>query len=89
MTKEEAANFIHPVAQRALNKKKWMDDITQNGKVDFEFKSKELVSINGKVVGGFKQAGKTGGAKKPIKAKAKSRRAPAEAAAAEAAADGE
>jgi len=81
MTKEEQNKFIHPIAQKALNRKKFYDDVTQNGKIDFEYKGKELVSINGRVLGGFAQAGKTGGGKKPIKAKAKSRRGKAEPAA--------
>lgn len=79
LPKEKKDEYIHPVVQKAVNRKKYYDDITAGGKSgEFEYRGKELVSINGRVVGGFKQAGKTaggGGGKKPIGAgKAQSRR---------------
>merc|ERR1712242_481040 len=53
MPREEKATYVHPAVQKALAVKEYYDEI--------KYKGKELISINGKVVGGFQQAGKTDG----------------------------
>jgi len=81
MPKEEKDKFIYPVVAKAVAQKEYYDDISSRGKAgEVEYRGKELASINGKVVGGFKQAGKagasaSGGKKKAIGGgKAQSRR---------------
>lgn len=70
MPKEEKDQFIHPIVNLAVAKKAYYDEVTSKAG-EFEYRGKELVSIAGRVVGGFKQAGKsgasaTGGKKKAI-----------------------
>jgi len=73
MTREERDAYIHPIVAKAVAVKEYYDEISGGaggGKTgDLEYRGKDLVSINGKVVGGFGQAGKTnaaGAAKKKV-----------------------
>merc|ERR1712151_1294124 len=62
-TREERDAFVHPIVQKAMAVKAYYDEISTGGggkTGDIEYKGKELISINGKVVGGFGQVGKTG-----------------------------
>jgi len=71
MPKEERDTWIHPIVQKAVEVKAYYDEISTGsggGKTgDIEYRGKELISINGKVVGGFGQAGKNNAAGKPKK----------------------
>jgi len=64
MPKAEKDLYIHPIVQKALAVKEYYDEVSTGsggGKTgDIEYRGKELISINGKVAGGFKQAGKSG-----------------------------
>jgi len=59
MPREEKATYVHPAVQKALAVKEYYDEISKGGGKagEIEYRGKELISINGKVVGGFKQAG--------------------------------
>jgi hypothetical protein len=95
MTKEEQAAYLHPAVKKYMGKQDfYRENAKPGGKSgEIDYKGKELVSINGKVAGGFKQAGtqklnKDGTKKKPAAApKAKGRGRGAAAAAAEAPAE--
>jgi len=60
-TREERDAFVHPIVQKAMAVKAYYDEISTGsggGKTgEIDYKGKELISINGKVVGGFGQAG--------------------------------
>merc|ERR1712060_478812 len=65
MPKEERDTWIHPIVQKAVEVKAYYDEISTGGggkTGDIEYRGKELISVNGKVVGGFGQAGKTNAA---------------------------
>jgi len=75
MPKAEKDRYVHPIVKKALGKMEWYKDNAKsggkNGEVDY--KGKELISVNGRIVGGFKQAGtqkldKDGKKKKPAAA---------------------
>jgi len=59
MPKEEAQKWIHPKVKKAIAVMEFYKDNSKggkNGEIDYE--GKELISVNGKMTGGFKQAGK-------------------------------
>jgi len=78
MPKAEKDKWQHPIVKKTLAKMEWYKDNAKSGgkNGEIDYKGKELVSINGKVVGGFKQAGaqkgvdKDGNKKKPAAAPA-------------------
>lgn len=63
MTREQRDAYVHPVVLRAVARKEYYDELAKaatkaggaSGEIDY--KGKKLVSINGRVVGGFGQAG--------------------------------
>jgi len=69
-TREERDAYIHPIVAKAVARKEYYDEITGGsggGKAgEIEYRGKELISINGKVVGGYGQAGTQKTAKKGI-----------------------
>jgi len=69
MNREELAAYVHPIVAKAVAIKEYYDEISTGGggkTGDIEYRGKELISINGRVVGGFGKAGTTNaaGAKK-------------------------
>jgi len=59
MSKEEAQKWLHPKVKKAIAVMTFYKDNSKggkNGEIDYE--GKELISVNGKMTGGFKQAGK-------------------------------
>jgi len=75
MPKPEKDKWMHPIAKKALGKMEWYKDNVKPGAKsgEVDYKGKELISVNGRVVGGFKQAGtqkldKDGNKKKPAAA---------------------
>jgi len=59
MPKEEKDKWLHPIVLKTLAIKEYYDDPSHKAKSgEIEYIGKELISINGRVAGGFKQAGK-------------------------------
>jgi hypothetical protein len=71
MSKTEKDQWLHPVVKKAIARMEWYNDNAKSGgkNGEIDYKGKELISVNGRVVGGFKQAGtKDGQKKKPAAA---------------------
>mmetsp|Transcript_19189 Transcript_19189/g.55705 ORF Transcript_19189/g.55705 Transcript_19189/m.55705 type:complete len:807 (+) Transcript_19189:42-2462(+) len=52
--------YLHPKVQKALAMKEYYDEVSKGGKNgEIEYEGKKLISVNGKVVGGFGKAGTT------------------------------
>merc|ERR1719295_954761 len=51
-------SWVHPVVQKALNIKAYYDEHAKGGRNgEIEYTGKQLISVNGKIVGGFGKAG--------------------------------
>lgn len=75
MPADEKEKWLHPIVKRALALKEYYDEVSKGGKSgEIEYRGKELISINGRVTGGYKQMGRRSvtstGSKPSAKAKA-------------------